>query len=257
VSWILPKHEVKPFARNTLAAVIVQLRFHPILKIGERLSDFQEKVRPRFPGYDLTEVQLWEIGPNGPQVRQESAHRFHAVSEPVVVSLSNSSISLEYGAHKDRKVLLGDVSTVLEALVGVYAPISPVRLGLRYVNVVDRERISAELGGQSLSWDTLLQSPFASVPGGLAALDEATNFGAEVTSPCTRGNMTVRYALLREALTKTQQFRLDTDRYIEGGFVVAEVLDLLDRFSSDIFQVFMTAAGPALLDWMATHGGGS
>jgi hypothetical protein len=50
------------------------------------------------------------------------------------------------------------------------------------------------------------------------------------------------------------QFRLDTDRFIERGFDVGEVSTLLDGFSSDIFQVFMTAAGPSLLDWMNSKG---
>jgi hypothetical protein len=62
--------------------------------------------------------------------------------------------------------------------------------------------------------------------------------------------MTLRYGAITDASTKMQHFRLDTDRFLEGHFPLSDVEALLKLFSEDIFQVFMTAAGPALLEWM-------
>ena len=256
LSWKLPTHPVKPFTRNPLAAVIVQLRFHPILKIEDRVPDFQERVRARFPAYETAETQVVETGPSGIQVRNERGHVFRAPTEPIVVSLGSSAVSLQYAEHKDRTILLEDVATVMGALNATYSPISPIRLGLRYVNVVDRGQVSAALN-RSLAWEDLISSSFASVPAALTDLDEKTAFAAEVSSPCSRGIMTVRYGLLRDVATQAQQFRLDTDRFIEADFTVTEISPLLTDFSSDIFQVFMTAAGPALTEWMAKIGEGS
>ena len=257
MTWLLTRAPARTFRRNSLALVIVQLRFHPILKVAERIADFQDKVRPRFPGFDAVETQDIEITPNGlGEVRKETAYRFHAVSEPTKVALGTSAVSIEYGAHQSREALLGDLATVLSALDAVYTPIVPKRLGIRYVNLISKHRITSALG-KPVNWRDLLTPNFAQVPGGVAELDDVTTFLVEITSPCARGRMTVRYGVVPVPGTAAatnpaeRKFRLDTDRYIDGGlFKFDEVRTLASDFVEDIFQVFMTAAGPALLEWM-------
>jgi uncharacterized protein (TIGR04255 family) len=213
VAWTLPEHAVRTFEQNTLAAVIVQLRFHPILKIAEQFADFQDRIRSRFPGYEFVETQMLDVGPAGVQVRNETAHRFRASSEPTVVSLGTGAFSIEYSAHKDRETLFNDVDSVVAALGALFSPVFPLRLGLRYVNIIQRDGIGRQLGRQ-VTWAELLTANFAAVPGGVASVDDATNFAVEVSSPCARGKMTVRYGLLADGVSKeAQQFRLDTDRY--------------------------------------------
>ena len=264
MTWLLKKVPCKTFRRNSLATVIMQLRFHPILKVKERIADFQELVRPRFPGFDAIEAQTFEITSSGMgELHEETVHRFHAVSEPTKVSLGTSAVSIEYGAHQSRSVLLRDTETVLSALKALYAPVVPKRLGIRYVNLINRGQIAAALG-RFVSWRDLLTHDFAKVPGGVAELDEVTTFLAEVTSPCDRGQMTLRYGIVPDsgpvaipaggAPSSERKFRLDTDRYVEGSFKFDEVRDLASGFVEDIFQVFMTAAGPALLEWMMEQG---
>jgi uncharacterized protein (TIGR04255 family) len=260
VTWLLKKVPRQTFRRNSLAVVILQLRFHPILKVTERIADFQERVRPRFPGFDVVESQNIDVTSAGIQVRDETAHRFLAESEPTTVALSTSSVSIEYGAHQSREILLGDAETVLSALEAVYEPIVPKRLGLRYVNLINKRNISSALG-RAVGWRDLLTRNFSETPGGLAELDDVTTFMSEVTSPCDRGRMTVRYGivparvqlaplLMTSEASPEPQFRLDTDRYIEGSLKFNEVRALASDFVEDIFQVFMTAAGPALVEWM-------
>jgi uncharacterized protein (TIGR04255 family) len=243
-----------------LATVIMQLRFHPILKVTERIADFQERVRPRFPGFDAIESQTIEITSSGAgELHKETAYRFHADSEPTKVSLNTSAVSIEYGAHQSRDVLLRDVETVLSALEAGYATIVPKRLGIRYVNLISRSQITSALG-RSVNWRDLLTQNFAQVPGEVAELDDVTTFLTEVTSPCDRGRMTLRYGIVPDAVpvaisvanapSADRKFRLDTDRYVEGSFKFDEVLALANGFVEDIFQVFMTAAGPALVEWM-------
>ena len=252
MGWTLAKHPVKTFRKNTLATVVVQLRFHPILKIAEHYADFQEKLRPRFPGYEAVEAQTIDFNlasAAGPAafVRTERVHRFSAIDEPMVAVLDTTSVSIEYAAHKERATLLDDFKLVLKALQA-HAPV-PVRLGLRYVNLIDPKKLATHPGVE-LPWSELLTPQFAAVPGGLASIDETTNYLAEVTAPLTRGKMTVKYGLLRPRGAQDQHFRLDTDRFVEGTIGIEEVPDLLEQFSDDIFQVFMMAAGPKLIEWM-------
>ena len=252
VGWTLTEHPLKTFGKNTLATVVVQLRFHPILKTTEHYADFQEKLRPRFPGYEAVETQMFEMnfGPTaGPAgvVRSEKAHRFLAVDEPTVAALDTTSVSIEYAAHKERATLIKDFALVLDALKA-YGPV-PVRLGLRYVNVIEQKRLATHFGSE-IPWAELLTPAFATIPGGLAAIDTATNYLADVTAPRDPGKMTVKYGLLLARGAKEQHFRLDTDRFVEGPVKIEEVSGLLERFSDDIFQVFMMAAGPKLIEWM-------
>ena len=252
VGWTLTEHQLKTFGKNTLATVVVQLRFHPILKTTEHYADFQEKLRPRFPGYDAVETQMFEMsfGPtSGPAgvVRSEKAHRFLAVDEPTVAALDTTSVSIEYAAHKERATLINDFTLVLDALKP-YGPV-PVRLGLRYVNIIEQTKLMAHFGAE-IPWSELLTPTFATVPGGLASIDTSTNYLADVTAPRDPGKMTVKYGLLMARGAKDQHFRLDTDRFVEGTVKIGEVPGLLERFSDDIFQVFMMAAGPKLIEWM-------
>ncbi len=252
VGWTLSEHAVKTFSKNTLATVVVQLRFHPILKTTEHYADFQEKLRPRFPGYEAVETQMLEVNfgsrasPAG-VVRSGRTHRFIAVDEPTVASLEPTSVSIEYAAHKERATLIKDVGLVLDAL-NAYGPV-PVRLGLRYVNIIEQKNLAAHFGAE-IPWAQLLTPAFASIPGGLASIDTSTNYLAEVTAPRDPGKMTVKYGLLMARGAKDQHFRLDTDRFVEGTVKIGEVPGLLERFSDDIFQVFMMAAGPKLIEWM-------
>jgi len=101
-----------------------------------------------------------------------------------------------------------------------------------------------------IPWTELLTPAFATVPGGLAAIDATTNYLADVTAPREPGKMTVKYGLLMARGAKEQHFRLDTDRFVEGPVKIEEVSELLERFSDDIFQVFKMAAGPKLIEWM-------
>lgn len=252
VAWTLAEQPVKTFGKNTLATVVVQLRFHPILKITEHYADFQEKLRPRFPGYEAVETQMFEMNfgpPAGPAgvVRSERAHRFLAVDEPTVAALDTTSVSIEYAAHKERATLIRDFALILEALK-TYGPV-PVRLGLRYVNVIDQRKLATHFSAE-IPWTELLTPAFATVPGGLASIDTTTNYLADVTAPREPGKMTVKYGLLMARGAKEQHFRLDTDRFVEGPVKLEEVSGLLEQFSDDIFQVFTMAAGPKLLEWM-------
>jgi uncharacterized protein (TIGR04255 family) len=252
VSWLLQKSPKETFKRNMLATVVAELKFQPILKLAKEHSEFQDEIRSRFPGYESVQTQKFEFSASGVNVLPDAAaHRFSALNEPIVVALDSTSVSIEYAAHKERKTMLADFENVLKVL-SVYKPI-PVRLGLRYVNIINQQKVASDLC-RSVSWEEMISPAFASVPAGLADFGSSTNYFAQITSPCDRGKMTVMYGLLPTSASKSQHFRLDADRFVEGNFVTKEVVGLLDGFSDDIFQIFKKAAGSALLEWMNAGG---
>jgi hypothetical protein len=161
-------------------------------------------------------------------------------------------LPIQFISRGDNFPETGGVQVGLNALNSIYGPIVTTRLGLRYVNVIDRERISGNLG-RSTSWAELVAPPFGTVPSGAADLD-GTLFACEVASPIAGGGaQSVRYGLIKDT-EGPPKFRLDVDRYREGPMEPGNIVASLNAFADDIFAVFMAAAGPDLLAWMSEKG---
>jgi uncharacterized protein (TIGR04255 family) len=247
MAWKLPRQPHRVFQRNPLVAVIVELRYHPILKVPAKVADYQERVRTTFPAFQQLQTQTVSFGPGPVHVRGGETYNFTKADESSVLSLATGSMSLESRHHERREELFGDVKVGLDALLAVYGPIAATRLGLRYVDVVDRERIEKALG-RATSWDKLITRRFLSVPADVVDLDGAL-FACEVASPTEHGAQTVRYGLIKDG-DRGVNFRLDVDRYIEAAVDPASVVSSLESFADDVFAVFMAAAGPDLVAWM-------
>jgi uncharacterized protein (TIGR04255 family) len=250
VTWNLPDCAHRTFGRNTLEVVICQLRFDPILKVHSAVPDFQDLVRKRFPRYEERRGEIVELNPSaGLSSRQVRDHFFWARPEASAAAvLGDQSLSLEYRSHRSRDELLSDASLVFGAMDQVFQEVSPLRLGLRYVNVVDRNAIGDDLK-RTLRWDELLQDEFLKLPGS-DDLEDA-RFATEITRPVAEGgHMTVRYGLLPMPGRTTPLFRLDIDRYREENLKLDECRTMLESFATDIYRLFMRAAGPSLVQWM-------
>lgn len=251
MTWSIPTAEYARFRRNPIQLVVTQLRYHPILKVGEKVPDFQDLVRGRFPAYSVQNGQsvVFQGMGQAASVNQQRVFQFDKVpAESGRLALTTTSLSLESRRHVDRSEFQGDMVHAVGALAGVCGPVSATRLGVRYINVIDREVISAALG-VDVPWAELVTSEFRSVPTGLAT-PEGTVFSAEIRSAAGNGQMLIRYGLLPSGPGAQPQFRLDVDSYVEGDGPLADVSNHLPALSDNIYRVFRAAAGPALLQWM-------
>lgn len=248
--WKLQPVEHKVFDRNPLSVVIAQLRFHPILKIPERIADFQEKVRPRFPVYleqVSRSVELRDVA--GVHVKDERQFVFQNPDDGSSLFLSTTALGLETRNHRDRKDFQRDIRLALEALQEVHGEFSGTRLGLRYVNTLARESIAADLG-RSVEWSDLVTEPFLRIPGD-PGLGSDTAFSGEISSDASDGGrLTLRYGLVQPPGAGVPVFRLDLDRFAASGITGDAVLRMLDTFADDIFVLFQSSVGPALAEWM-------
>lgn len=248
MTWALPSQPHRVFERNPLVAVVVELRFFTILKVPDRIADYQDRLRGTFPIFREVTQQLVKLGPAPVEVKAEKLFNFAKPDEAAVLTLSTASLSLEARRHERREHFISDAKLGLDSLAAVYGSIVINRLGLRYVNVVDRQRVEQDLQ-RPTSWDALLTNRFTSVPTGLADSKD-TLFACEVASPMLSGGaQTVRYGLMRDVDTQVK-FRLDVDRYVEGVIDPGKVVEHLHHFTDDIFAVFMSAMGPDLKAWM-------
>lgn len=67
----------------------------------------------------------------------------------------------------------------------------------------------------------------------------------------------MRYGILNEQNETEPHFRLDVDRYFEGDFQVKDAPEMIEGFAADIFTIFRSLVGSALLEWMTTDSGSS
>lgn len=251
MSWHVPSQPHKVFSRNPLVAVVVELRFFPILKLAEKekVADFQELVRATFPAFHDVTRQLVNLGPGAPvEVRNERLLNFVKGDESCTLTLSTSSLALESRRHERREHFINDAKVGIDALVKTCGPVVPTRLGLRYVDLIDKEAIERDLG-RATTWPALISNTFLAVPTGLADLD-GTLFACEVASSMPNGGgQTVRYGLVEDG-DKKVKYRLDVDRYVDGAVEPSKLVELLGAFADDIFAVFVAAMGPDLEAWM-------
>jgi len=253
MTWHLEPIEYQRFERNTLVAVMCQVRFHPILKIDQQIAEYQDRIRATFPQFAKIQERTFSIQPGAAgnlmgEVRDEAKFQFGKVRGESRVLVSTDSLSLETRAHQDRDVFFGDLKCALDALLQVYKPVAPVRVGLRYINSIDKDRIERDLG-RPVGWERLIAGPYITPPGGKADLDD-TLFVAEITSSMPVGMMTLKYGRVLEQPSGKLRFRFDVDRFLGDPIQTDRLLDQLGGFASDIHSLFRSAAGPDLVEWM-------
>lgn len=94
--WQVPRQEHRVFARNPLIAVLVEHRFHPVLKVPSLIPDFQERVRGVFPRYATAKRKVVTFAPNGQvESREEQVFSFVKVDESATLTLSQSALTLD------------------------------------------------------------------------------------------------------------------------------------------------------------------
>ncbi|WP_250124937.1 TIGR04255 family protein [Chroococcidiopsis sp. CCMEE 29] len=131
-----PPEEV-PLKSAPLVRVIAQVRFPPILSIGERsfVGHFQEAIREKYPILQPEQTHGLILGPQGlMQTEPQVIWRFADTSGNWRVSLASDFISLETVAYSSRSDFLNRLKNVLLALDIHIKPQIVERFGLRYID---------------------------------------------------------------------------------------------------------------------------
>jgi len=245
--WRLPEVDRR---QNALDLVVIQARFHPILKLPSRIGEFQEHVRDRFPSFSDEQLRSFDfLLPEGSaRVRSDQLFRFASVVAPRHIQVTTSSLTLEAKDYKRREDLEADFSSGLKALKeGVGTP-SLIRLGLRFVNVLVREKVALDLG-RSVAWEDLVAEEFLRSPPFFD--DTPPRSYHELNAPLAPGSLTLRYGFLPASQpTGRMYFRFDMDRYLEDAIELDQVTGLLGKFTDDCFSLFENSVTPTLREWL-------
>lgn len=139
-----------PLARAPLAKVIAQLRFPEIASITNPtfVGPFQEALRSAYPNAaPETSIELTADAPTRTiQLPYVNLWRFHDVRNEWTVTLTPAFLALETTAYVRREDFLMRWRQATDAFARTIRTDLYTRLGVRYVNRVDREGDVADLG---------------------------------------------------------------------------------------------------------------
>lgn len=247
------------YARNPLMEVICQLRFPEILKIeAQEPYEFQDAVRAQYPQYVKKVEQLPPVQQNGKLVPQGTVNNYQFITADGQwkVSLAKGFIALSTHRYTRWEEFAARLDVILADFIRLYQPAYFSRVGLRYINFIDRAALDLE----DCAWRALLQPEFL----GLMA-DEATQEGAfqkhELTATLTvpggaRANIKSAPAVLRrteKASGKTQDarvFLLDLDLYLEGNTPLGHAVPALNVVHGNAGSLFRGAITDTLHEAM-------
>lgn len=131
-----PPDEV-PLRPAPLVRVIAQVRFPPILSIGDRsfVGHFQEAIREKYPILQSEQTHGLILGSQGlTPIEPQVIWRFTDASGNWRVSLTSDFLSLETIAYSSRTDFLARLESVLLALDIHIKPLIVERFGLRYID---------------------------------------------------------------------------------------------------------------------------
>lgn len=250
-----PKSKRIIFANNPLQKVICQLQFPEILKIASELpSNFQDRIRPQYPYYEEEKVhlpgeisriveQLSNIGslkiPEGPN------HKFTSEDKKKHVNLTQSFIALTHNDYKSWENFREEMNLVAKALDEEYNPNFYTRIGLRYIDVIEREKI----GLDGIAWSDLLNPTLIGLLGDTTLQTALARINSEAEFDIrTEGISKVR---LRHGLisrNNQEQYLIDTDCYTEERSAFDAIPSILNSFNRTAGNLFRWTLSDKLRD---------
>lgn len=251
------------YEKSQLVEVICQLRYPTILSIEANVpADFQDKIRDKFPRYNMTEEKL----PSPQGVQQVKNHSFISADGTYKLSLTKDFIALSTMRYTCWEDFASWLDEPLGQFISVYKPAFFQRIGLRYVNGVSREKLDLE----GRRWNDLFQSRYLGVLDD-DDVDEASvskcsvDIEMKLEDKCAAklhaGPGMIQRAIrtpkgVQQVQEKGVRFIFDQDVFSAGNIPLQEAAGVLDTvhghcdrlFSEAITDVLHDALEPVIID---------
>ena len=243
-----PKSKRVLFQNNPLREVVCQLRFPPVLEIAsEEPAKFQNLIRKKYPLYERDEglalsEELGDLAARLPlAARPALTHKFLVADGSRYVSVARNFVAVSETKYSKWEDFLGQVQLAKTAAEKIYLPAFYTRIGLRYVDLIDRQ----ELGLENVAWADLVNPSLA----GILAVEPPRRFVEGITSnvvlalslPQCNAVVRMKYGL---ALVEDRKvFAIDSDFYTEDRRETHDVTPILNEFNriaGDLFRWAIT-----------------
>ena len=243
------------YRQNPLEEVICQLRFPPILRIDTELPvAFQEQIRTTYPLYRSVIQGQQALGTttkmgSSPDLSYavRIAHQFASDEN----STWTITVEREFFAIKTTRYIHWEEFSVrlvdaLNSFKQIYRPSYYSRIGLRYIDVIQRSK----LGLESRSWGELLSQAIA---GELAIPEVAGEIENVMRHTAIRLSqhdslVRLRHGLVSEQSTGESCFFIDSDFFHEQITKVEDAHTILEYFRKNAGYLFRWCIQPLLHD---------
>ena len=229
------------YAKNPLEEVICQVRFPPVLRIDtEAPAEFQERIRKDFPLYRQAPAMVVPDGmPLPPQILQllsqqaSSSHEFESQDQTWKLVLNREFLALTTKRYESWQEFRGRLETPLAALGDIYQPAFFSRLGLRYRDRIDREK----LGLANVPWRELFRREPLGELGDEDVGSHVVSILREVVVSLEEdaGRVRVVHGLRSDPALV---YVIDCDFFTEVQVPIGGALDVLERFNRKAFRLF-------------------
>ena len=151
------------YTKCPLVEVTFQINYPAILTIdANEPVEFQQNIRDVFPNYELTVEQQNELIVSSDNAKldvmkgvpsQRKYHNFISEDQKWRVILARDLLAFTTIEYDNWEDMLERAKRVLIKFEKIYNPISYSRVGIRYIDAIDKEI----LGLKDISWDELIQ----------------------------------------------------------------------------------------------------
>lgn len=241
---LFPESPRVVFKHKTLAQVICQLRFPPILKIAAaEPAEFQDLVRANYSLYEKANslpedvVEMLKQLPIASLPTLQTLHRFLSPDRSEEIDLAQDFISVSTTRYERWEKFEPAIKLAKGTLERVYQPSSYSKIGLRYVDIINRQN----LGLGEVDWKELLRDSFLGL---LADQAMSKHVLSAKSQYILRLGSEGHSLILKHGLTSSsggpQVYVVDSDFQI-SGFESTEVFAVLGKLNREAGNLFRWA----------------
>ena len=248
-----PKSQRILFTKNPLEQVVCQLKFPTILSISaNEPHEFQELIRHDYPVFtrEVTEAVPQEISAILRQIGgvtgvNEAVHyKFTSDDATRVATLNKEFIALTELNYQKWEDFYTELEKIRAALEKIYEPAFYTRIGLRYVDVIDKQKLEIE----EIPWSDLLIPEFI---GALKDRDVGTSIklmredlSIDLSTEIPDANVRVQHGLIKQ--DNPHVYFIDADFYVENRRKSDDIPGILSSFNELAGNLFRWSISPRL-----------
>jgi uncharacterized protein (TIGR04255 family) len=245
------------FSKRILDQVICQLRFPTILNIGAAdPAGFQERIRHEYPNFSVEAPMsglpqpiadlIAQVGDSS-QLKLISGpvYKFESENRKRFISLTREWVAVTDHEYRNWHDFLHEVERARTALEAEYEPAFYSRVGLRYIDVIDRAR----LGLINVPWTELINPALLGLLGDMAVTEDVRDSKTEtqmVVQGAAGGQMTLRHGLMRT--NSRDVYQLDVDLYTNEKVECDDSANILVHFNTVAGHFIRWALQPRLVE---------
>lgn len=255
---VFPEEAHVAYEQNPLQEVTCQLRFPAILRVAaEPPAKFQELLRSDYEHYEEGPKPAVPLpdGPVGDRVkaimqslaaegRFQGEHKFWSGDQRWSVVLTRDFVALQTTDYRSWTEFRPRMERVLDAFVSTYRPSYYTRVGLRYIDVIER----STLGVSDRPWSELLSPHITGELGADDLKDRIRHAARQVRIQLNDDGdqVMIRHGLVVGRVPTDPAFMVDSDFYTENRMETGSVLTKLDGYNQEAWRLFRWCIRPTL-----------